>query len=92
VSIETQAPNPLSTLIHMYNDDKSTELSRGTPVRIQEEEGPEKTFSSSPKKVSSVGPKGKDQGIPQKKLKLKVISTQDVIHNFGHRDDVMMML
>jgi hypothetical protein len=53
-------------LIHIYNDDESTEPSRGTPVRIQEEEGPEKTFSPSPEKVSSAGPGVQDQGIPQK--------------------------
>jgi hypothetical protein len=48
VSIETQAPNPLSTLIHIYNDDKSLNPSRESPVRIQEEEGPEKTSSPEP--------------------------------------------
>jgi hypothetical protein len=56
VSIETQVPNPLSTLIHIYSEDESTKPSRGTPVRIQEEEGLEKTFSPSPEKVSSAGP------------------------------------
>ena len=45
VSIETQVPNPLSTLIHIYNDDESLELARDTPVWVQEEEGPEKTPS-----------------------------------------------
>jgi hypothetical protein len=35
VSIETQVPNPLSTLIHIYSDDESLEHSRGTPVQVQ---------------------------------------------------------
>jgi hypothetical protein len=48
VSIETQAPNPLSTLIHIYSDDESLEPARGSPVRVQEEEGPEKTSSPEP--------------------------------------------
>jgi hypothetical protein len=57
---------PLSMLIHIHSDDESTKPSRGTSVRIQEKEGPEKTFSPSPEKVSSVGPGVQDQGIPQK--------------------------
>jgi hypothetical protein len=36
VSIETQAPNPLSTLIHTYNDDETRKPSYGTLVHIQE--------------------------------------------------------
>jgi hypothetical protein len=48
VSIETQAPNPLSKLIHIYSDDESPEPSHDTPVRVQEEEGPEKTSSPEP--------------------------------------------
>jgi hypothetical protein len=48
VSIETQAPNPLSTLIHIYSDDESLEPARDTPVCVQEEEGPEKTPSPEP--------------------------------------------
>jgi len=56
VLIETQAPNPLSTLIHIYSDSESREPSHGTPVHIQEEEGPKNTFSPSLEKVSSAGP------------------------------------
>jgi hypothetical protein len=48
VSIETQAPNPLSTLIHIYSDDESLEPAHDTPVRVQEEKGPEKTTSPEP--------------------------------------------
>jgi hypothetical protein len=48
VSIETQAPNPLSTLIHIYSNDESPEPAHGSPVRVQEEEGPEKTSSPEP--------------------------------------------
>jgi hypothetical protein len=66
VSIETQAPNPLSMLIHIYNDDERTKTSRGTSVHIQEEKGPEKTFSPSPEKVSSARLGVQNQGIPQK--------------------------
>ena len=42
VSIETQAPNPLSTLILIYNDEESPKPTHDTPVRVQEEKGLEK--------------------------------------------------
>jgi hypothetical protein len=32
--IETQAPNPLSTLIHIYSDDESPEPACSTPVHV----------------------------------------------------------
>jgi hypothetical protein len=48
VSIETYTPNPLSTLIHIYNDDKSLEPAYDTSVRVQEEKGIEKTTSPKP--------------------------------------------
>lgn len=57
--IETQAPNPLSTLIHTYSDDKNPECPSGTLVHIQEEVGPKKTPSPSPKKTSYPGPEGR---------------------------------
>jgi hypothetical protein len=66
VSIETQAPNPLSMLIHIYSDDESMKSSYGTLVCIPEEEGPEKTPSPSPKKVSSAELRVQDQGVPHK--------------------------
>ena len=47
VSIEIRVPNPLRKLIHIYSDDKSPEPSHDSPVRVQEEKGPEKV--SSPK-------------------------------------------
>jgi hypothetical protein len=49
VSVETSAPNPLSEFINIYSDDESPEASRGTPVHIQEEKGPEKTSSPDPR-------------------------------------------
>jgi hypothetical protein len=45
VSIETQVTNPLSTIIHIYIDDESLDPSLYTPVRVKEEESPEKTPS-----------------------------------------------
>jgi hypothetical protein len=64
VLIETQAPNPLSTLIHIYSDNESLEPSRDTLVCVQEEEGPEKTHSPEPevqdKQVSKK--EAKDEG------------------------------
>jgi hypothetical protein len=45
VSIETQAPNTLCTLIHIYNDEEILEPAHSTPVRVQEEKGPKKTAS-----------------------------------------------
>ena len=45
VLIETQAPNPLRTLIHIYNNEESLEPTHGTSVRVQEEKVPEKTTS-----------------------------------------------
>jgi hypothetical protein len=48
VSIETQVPNPLRKLIQVYSDDESPEPSHGTPVHVQEEEGPERTPSPEP--------------------------------------------
>jgi hypothetical protein len=48
VSVETQAPNPLSKLINIYSDDESPESSHDTPVHVQEEKGPEKTSSPEP--------------------------------------------
>jgi hypothetical protein len=63
VSIETQAPNPLSTLIHIYSDDESLEPSHGTPVHIQEEEGPEKT--------SSPEPEVQDKEVSQKEIEVE---------------------
>jgi hypothetical protein len=49
VSVETSTPNPLSEFINIYSDDESPEASRGTPVRVQEEKGPEKTSSPAPR-------------------------------------------
>jgi hypothetical protein len=40
-------PNPLSEFINIYSDDE-IEASRGTPVHVQEEKGPEKTSSPTP--------------------------------------------
>jgi hypothetical protein len=48
VSIETQAPNPLSKLIQVYSDDENPEPSHGSPVHVQEEECHEKTASPKP--------------------------------------------
>jgi hypothetical protein len=45
VSIETQTPNPLSTLIHIYIDKEILETTHDSSVCIQEEEYPEKTSS-----------------------------------------------
>jgi hypothetical protein len=66
VSIETQAPNPLRKLIHIYSDDESPESSHGTPVHVQEEGGPEKTSSPEPEKTSSPQPEFQDQEVSQK--------------------------
>jgi hypothetical protein len=41
----TTASNPLSELIKIYDNDESPEVSRVTPVHIEEEKGPEKTYS-----------------------------------------------
>jgi hypothetical protein len=71
VSIETQAPNPLIMLIHIYNGDESTKPSRGTPMHVQEEEGPENTPSPSLEKVSSTGLRVQDQGVPHKEAEAK---------------------
>jgi hypothetical protein len=71
VSIETQAPNPLSTLIHIYNDNEILEPPSGTPICIQEESGPEKTPSPSPEKTSSPRPEDRDEGVQQKEAKAK---------------------
>jgi hypothetical protein len=71
VSIETQAPNPLSILIHIYSDDESSDPSRGTPVCIQEEEGLKKTPSPSLEKVSSARHGVQDQGVPHKEVEAK---------------------
>jgi hypothetical protein len=60
VSIETQAPNPLRKLIHIYSDDESPESSHDTPVHVQEEGGPEKT--------SSPEPEFQDQEVSQKEI------------------------
>jgi hypothetical protein len=49
VSMETQAPNPLGTLIHIYSDEKNLKPTHTTPMRVQEEKGPEKTASPKPK-------------------------------------------
>jgi hypothetical protein len=57
-SIETQAPNPLSKLIHIYRDYESPESSHDTPMRFQEEGDPEKN--------SSPQPEFQDQEVPQK--------------------------
>jgi hypothetical protein len=48
VSKETQAPNPLSKLIHIYSNDESQESSHGTPVHVEEEGDPNKTSSPQP--------------------------------------------
>jgi hypothetical protein len=58
VSVETSAPNPLTKFINVYSDDESLEASQRTPVRVQEEKGPEKT--------SSPAPEVQTQEIPQK--------------------------
>jgi hypothetical protein len=52
-------PNPLSKLIHIYSDDEIPEPSHDSPVRVQEEKGPEK--------VSSPEPKVQDEEVSQKK-------------------------
>jgi len=42
------APNPLSELINIYDDEKSPKVSLVTPVQIIEEKGPEKASSPTP--------------------------------------------
>jgi hypothetical protein len=42
------ASNPLSELIKIYDDDESPEVSLVTPMRIEEEKGPEKLSSPVP--------------------------------------------
>jgi hypothetical protein len=48
ISVETSTPNPLRKLINIYDDDESPEVSLGTPVHVQEENGPDKTSSHVP--------------------------------------------
>jgi hypothetical protein len=72
VSIETQAPHPLSKLIHIYNDDESLKSSHATPMCVQEEGGPEKTSSREPKKTSSPQPKFQYQEVSQKETETKI--------------------
>jgi hypothetical protein len=50
------APNPLSELIKIYDDDESPEVSLVTPVHIEEEK--------EPKKTSSPVPDAQIQGLP----------------------------
>jgi hypothetical protein len=59
VSIETRSPNPLNNLIHIDSDNGSLEPSHDSPVRVQEEKGPEK--------VSPPKPKVQDEEVSQKK-------------------------
>jgi hypothetical protein len=56
VSVETSASNPLSEFIKIYDDDESPEVSLGTPVHIEEEKGPEKTYSPIPRGPNQGGP------------------------------------
>jgi hypothetical protein len=44
VSIETQAPNPLSKLIHIYSDDESPGTISRLPCACPRGKGPEKVF------------------------------------------------
>jgi hypothetical protein len=48
VSIETQAPNPLGNITHIYSDNESSEPYHDTPACVQEEKGPKKTSSPDP--------------------------------------------
>jgi hypothetical protein len=54
-------PNPLSKFINIYSDDESQEESQRTPVRVQEEKGPEK--------ISSPKLEVQTQEVPQKEIK-----------------------
>jgi hypothetical protein len=65
VSVETSVPNSLSEFINIYSDDESPEASRGTPVHVQEEKGPEKT--------SSLIPEVQTQEIPQKEIEAESV-------------------
>jgi hypothetical protein len=49
VSIETRAPNPFNKLIHIYRDKEISKPSHDSPMRVQEEKGPEKVSSLEPK-------------------------------------------
>jgi hypothetical protein len=65
----TSAPNPLSELIKIYDDDESPEVSLVTPVHIEEEKEPEKT--------SSPVPDTQTQGLPQSEQEVEsVLDTQ----------------
>jgi hypothetical protein len=73
VSIETQAPNPLSTLIHIYSDDESLEPAHDTPVWVQEEEVPKKTPSPEPEVQDKQVSQKETKGGLEKNRKLKRI-------------------
>jgi hypothetical protein len=68
VSVETSVPNPLTEFINIYSDDESLEASQRTPVRVQEEKGPEKT--------SSPDPEVQTQEVPQKEIEAESGSRQ----------------
>jgi hypothetical protein len=63
VSVETNVPNPLREFINIYSDDEIPEESCRTPVRVQEEKGPDKTSSPSPEVQT--------QEIPQKEKEVE---------------------